>query len=637
MDPSSTFTARAKIAWLAALLAGATFVLFAPAIRFDYLDYDDGVYVYANKDVLRGVTLDGVRYAFTSIAGGSWMPLTWLSHMLDVTIFGRGPAGPHAVNIMLHSLSVSLLFLVLQRVTGRFWPSIFTAALFAFHPLRNESVVWIAERKDVLSTMFWMLGLLAYARYAEKPEWKRFLVVALCLVLGLMAKPMLVTFPFVLLLLDFWPLKRLGGDWSSFKQNLWPRVREKLPFFLVIILLCVATFWSQKHSGAVSGSDSSILTRSCQIVGNYAFYAQKIFLPTRLNVLHPVIATSTAQAVVFALAFAAVTSLAIWRLFRQPWLAVGWFWFLGTLVPVVGVVPVGHISVAERYSYLPSVGLVILVVWGVAELVRNRPRAQHAASVIGATAAVCCAVAARADLPRWRDSLALFTSAVQTEPHAVAYNNVAVAYLDRREFAQAIEPLTRALEMDPRYVKAYINRALAYQKTGRTEEAKRDYEQLIRIEPRNAEGYNNRADLLMDLGRLDDAINDFTSAIRLSPYAPHSYNNRASARFMKGDFAVAIQDCNQAIELNPRYANAYNTRGNIYSRTGDLLRALADYNHAIKLSPADSLTYNNRAAAHFRLKHFDAAWADLRRCQELGGTPHEGLVRALTESGSQQK
>lgn len=623
--------AEHKPRWVAALLAIATFLLFSPALRYDYVDYDDGVYVYANKDVLKGFSDASLRYAFTSIAGGSWMPLTWFSHMFDVEVFGPGPAGPHGMNLFLHSLSAGLFLIVLHRMTGRLWPSAFVAAVFAFHPLRNESVVWISERKDVLSTLLLMLGLLAYLRYLELPGRKRYLTVAICLLLGLMAKPMLVTFPFLLLLLDFWPLNRLGHDWQSLRGHLGPRLREKLPLIGIVLVFCGATYWAQSRYGAVSAEQDSPMTRISQVAGNYAFYMKKVFFPSGLNAIHPPHTTSPATAAMIGLLLAGVTVIAGKLAFKRPWLIVGWFWFLGMLVPVVGLVRIGHISVAERYAYVPSVGLTLIVAWQFAFMAHNKPWLQRVGICLGALVVTACAWGTRMDLPRWKDSLALFTAAIAVDPHPVSYNNIAVVHLDRGEYELAIEPLTRAIALDPRYVKAYINRITAYQKTGRSDAARGDLIELVKVAPRNAEGYNSRADILMDLGRLDEAIADFSAAIKLAPTAPNSYNNRASARFLKGDYAGAAADGRKAIELNPRYANAYSTLGSICNRTGDFSGALNYYAKALALAPGDALIYNNRAAVYYGLKRYEEARADLQTCKALGGSPHAGLVQALLQ------
>lgn len=626
------FTADEKVRWLAVLIALATFLLFALAIRFDYVDYDDGIYVYANQDVLKGFSEGSIHYAFTSIAGGSWMPLTWFTHMLDVEVFGTSPSGPHAVNILLHSLSAVLLFLALRRMTGQLWWSVFVAVVFAIHPLRSESVAWVSERKDVLSTLLMMAGLLAYAKHVESPGGKKLFAVSVCLLLGLMAKPMLVTFPFVLLLLDYWPLNRLGRDWSSSCDLLWPRIREKLPLFVIVLVFCVATYWAQAKYGAVNQDRKAVTDQVAQVAGNYAFYAHKFFLPSRLNAIYPQTLTPFKTGIFFLLMLVTVTALAIWRARVQPWFVCGWFWFLGTLVPVVGFVRIGHISVAERYSYVPSVGLAIIVASFLSAIAVRGEMFRRGVIVFALLIAIVLSVATHKDLPRWKDSLSLFNAAIKTDPHPVSYNNIGVVYLDRHEYELAIEPLSRAIDLDPRYVKAYINRITAYQKTGRLDEAKADLAQMVKVEPRNAEGYNSRADVLLDLGRYDEAIADFTSAITLSPNAANSYNNRATARFMKGESASAIEDCSKAIELNPTYANAFNNLGNIYNRMGDSPRALENYSKAISLSPGDPLTYNNRAAVFLALKQYDRALEDVRRCESVGGRPHEGLVQALMDA-----
>lgn len=632
MPPKPSIAPNDKSRWLAAALAIATFLLFAPATQYNYVDYDDGVYVYANKDVLKGLSENSMHYAFTSTAGGSWMPLTWFSHMLDIELFGPTPDGPHTINILLHSLNAGLLLLLLQRMTKQLWMSAFVAAVFAFHPLRSESVAWVSERKDVLSTLFLMLGLLAYLRYVELPGRKRFAMVALCLLLGLMAKPMLVTFPFLLLLLDFWPLNRLGKDWPSVREKLWPRSREKFPLFAIILLVCATTYWTQHRYGAVNQDAISLTDHAVQIAGNYAFYLKKFFLPVGLNAIHPALTTSLPEAAIITLLLLTATALACWRAFLQPWFAVGWFWFLGTLVPVIGFVRIGHISVAERYSYVPSVGLAIIIAWALASLARGRLWLQRLGTALAVLIAIACAVRTRADLPRWKDSISLFTAAIQADPHPVSYNNIAVVYLDRGDYERAIEPLSKAIEMDPRYVKAYINRITAYQKTGRSEEAKADLVHMIKIEPRNAEGYSSRADVLLDLQRFDEAIRDFTLAIKLSTNAPSSYNNRAIAHFMKGDYEEAIQDSTRAIELKPDYANAYTSRANAFSRQKKPREALADYTRAISLSPRDPLAYHNRAAMNFQIKDYSAAWSDLNQCRALGGSVHPGLLQALTDA-----
>ncbi|TAL02730.1 MAG: tetratricopeptide repeat protein [Verrucomicrobia bacterium] len=622
---------------LAALLGILTFLLFAPALHHEFLNYDDGLYVYGNDAVRNGLSADGLAYAAQSIRGGSWMPLTWLSHMLDVTLFGLRPTGHHFTSLLLHSLNAGLLMLFLQRATQRLWPGLFVAALFAFHPLRNESVAWIAERKDVLCAFFWLLGLLAYLRFVEKQTARRLAVVALCLALALMSKPMAVTFPFVLLLLDFWPLRRLEVNGNSLKAALPKLVKEKAILFLLVALAATATFLSQREIGAMKHHTAPVAEQLTAVPPNYVFYLQKSFLPTGLTVLYPDRKPEARTVVTCAVALAAVTALLIAGATKFPWATFGWLWFVGTLVPVIGFVRVGHIAVADRYTYLPSIGLTILIVWSVAETARKSALRRRLAATVAFVALAVLTLATRADLSRWRDSLALFEAANRIAPHAIAWNSLAVYHLDRGEYAAAITPASRAIQLNPRYENAFLNRAIAREKTGDLAGAKLDRARVDGSEPRSAEGYLNRAAMFLNEARYDDAIRDFSFALEFDPACAVCYNNRASVHLLKGDPDAALEDCARAIASKPDYGNAYTTRGNVYSAKKNFPAALADYDRAIQFSPGDAIGFNNRAAVHFQLQQYEAAWADIRRCRELGGTPHAGLVEALTQASGVRK
>lgn len=287
MTGSPETSASMKVRWLALALAVGTFVLYSPAIWYDFVDYDDWMYVFKNQAVLAGLNLQGLHYAFTSFDGGSWMPLTWLSLMLDTTLFGARPEALHFTSLLLHSLTSGLLLVAMYRFTGNVWLSVVAIGIFALHPLRTESVVWIAERKDVLSGCCFALGLLAYKNYVNGPTPRRYGWVVGCLVLGLMSKPMLVTLPFVFLLLDFWPLRRMGDNWSAMRVKIWPLVCEKLPLFILIIASCVFTYWSQKQTGAMSRWSTDLLGRAGDVAGNYGFYLFKLVLPINRTVIYP--------------------------------------------------------------------------------------------------------------------------------------------------------------------------------------------------------------------------------------------------------------------------------------------------------------------------------------------------------------
>jgi protein O-mannosyl-transferase len=478
---------------MAFLLAAATFALFAPAIGFGFVNYDDGAYVFDNRRVLDGLNWPGLAYAFRTTDNGSWMPLTWLSYLAGTSLFGLRANGQHFINILLHAGSAALLFLALERMTKCFWRSALVAASFAVHPLRVESVVWIAERKDVLSLFFFAAGLLAYAAYAGKPDRKRLALVAVCLLCGLMSKPMLVTFPFVLLLLDHWPLGRTGKTGVEFRASFWPLCREKIPLLVVCVIFASLTFWSQSRGGAVVPVPDAPQLKALRVADNYTFYLGKFFWPAQLSVLYPATRLVGWEAGIKALGLLVVTGLAARWIFRLPWLVAGWLWFLGTLVPVIGLVQVGHISVADRYSYLPSIGLAIMLAWAAETLVQRKPRMRGVFTVVGAALLAICAATTRANLTRWQNSMTLLEDAIRKGDHEIAYNNL----------------------------------------------------------------------------------------------------------------------------------------GNAYGEAGDWRRALSSYNRAIELNPCYPLSFNNRAAAHFRLGQADLAWADIRRCRELGGKPNAELVRDL--------
>ncbi len=620
---------------LAILLAVLTIWLFSPAMQCGFVEYDDGVYVFENPQVLKGISADGLAYAFRSIHGGSWMPLTWLSHMLDVALFDTKPAGHHFTNVFLHAMSAGLLLFILNRLTHRLWLSVLVAVLFAWHPLRTESVVWVAERKDVLSALMWMLGLLAYARFAEKPSRGRYLSVVACLALGLMAKPMLVTFPFVLLLLDFWPLRRLGTDWTEFRIKLWPRLREKIPLLLLVGLISGMTFWSQRQVGAVDQRETSPSQRAQQITSNYAFYLQKTFLPTNRTVIYPEEKLPAIVTVVVALALSGGTVQVLQGMFVTPWLATGWFWFLGTLVPVIGFVPVGLAAVADRYTYIPSIGLGLLVVWGVAGVVARKRWLRPMTAIVGVFACLACAAATRQDIARWQSTESLFESAAQTAPHKVSLNNLAYALVKRGEYKRAIEFCSRAIALDPQYGSSYGNRALAYAWSNDYERAKRDYDQAVKLGARPIQPMR-RQQLLSGLMTDEAASTDpeeawhlFAGVSGLEPQSAASYRGRGDIRVKIGDVTGGIADYTKALALMEE-STTYTSRGNAYVRQSDWPAALADLTKAVELSPATATGYQNRAVVHFRTGDYESAWADIERCRKLGGTPAPSFLEALS-------
>lgn len=638
-QPGGILAVLQKPECLAGLLVILTIWLFSPAIHCEFVEYDDGVYVFENPQVLKGISGEGVGYAFHSIHGGSWMPLTWISHMLDVTVFGVKPAGHHFTNILLHAISAGLLLHILNRLTRRLWLSALVAAIFAWHPLRTESVVWVAERKDVLSTLLFVLGLLAYARYAEKPGLVRYVWVVVCLALGLMAKPMLVTFPFVLLLLDLWPLHRLGSNWSELRIKFWPRLQEKIPLLLLVLFISGMTVWSQRRVGAVDRRETSLLQRAQQITSNYAFYIEKTFLPTQRTVIYPEETLPPVLAMVVGSALSGVSVFALWQMFVTPWFAMGWFWFLGTLVPVIGFVPVGLAAVADRYTYIPSIGLGLMIVWGMSAIPGRSLWGGRVIAVLGLMAVLVCAWATRQDIGRWRNSESLFESASHTAPHKIALNNLAYALVKRGEYGRAIEFCTRAIDLDPQYGSSYGNRALAYVWSNDYERAKADYDQAVKLGARPIQPM--RRQQLLSGGAIDEATSSdpeeawhlFAGVSGLEPQTATSFRGRGDIRVKAGDVTGGITDYTKAIGLSEE-AVTYTSRGNAYVRLGDWSRALADLTKAVELAPNDAKNYQNRAVVYFKIADFESAWGDVEQCRKLGGTSPPSFLEALsTASG----
>ncbi len=619
---------------MALALAVATFAVFAPAIQFRFLNYDDNLYVFENRHVLGGLKWSGLVYALTTVDVGNWMPLTWLSLELDGTLFGSWPAGYHFTNILLHCGSVMLLFLALQRMTKAFWRSALVAMLFAIHPLRQESVVWIAERKDVLSTFFWLLGLLAYARYAERRALLRYGAVALCLVFGLLSKPMLIMFPCALLLLDFWPLRRFDPNLADRRVKFWPLLLEKIPLLLPCGAVLAITFWTQQHAGAIGAPPSSIIEKGLHVFDNYTIYLRHTFWPVRLAVLYPTETVSWSHAVLSGGVVIGISIAALYLSRSWPWLAMGWLWFLVTFVPVIGLVQVGHVFVADRYSYVPFIGLGVVTAWGLGELAKRFPVLRRAVIVASVVVCFLTTMVNYSTLFRWKDSVALFSDSVQKGLHPVACGNLAVALNARGDYAEALPYAELAVKLQSRHPgpDAYITRGVAHEGLGDYEKAIGDYTTAISLDPRSSKAHQDRGNAYVEKGDLDAALADFTRAIELNPDSADTWNSRAFVWCSRSNYVAALSDCSRAVQLDSHSANAYITRGNVFSSMGDYRQAVADYSRAIALDPNFAMAYNNRAAAYLALKEPAKAQTDIQSCETLGGRPSPDVVQALSNA-----
>ena len=581
-------------AWIALGLVGVAIAVYLPVVHNDFVYYDDPKYVTENAVVLRGLTWPGIRWAFTTGTDANWFPLTWMTHMLDVQLYGAHAGGHHVTNLVLHVISTLLLFGVLYRMTGAMGRSGFVAGLFALHPLHVESVAWVAERKDVLSTLFWMLTLWAYVWYVRKPQLKRMLLVLLTFALGLMSKPMLVTLPFVLLLLDAWPLNRLS------ERSIRQLIVEKLPMFALAIASSIVTFIVQRKGGAVGGLEAyPLVLRMGNALMSYVGYIGKMFWPARLAAFYPYPETLSTGAVLgAAVILAAISFLAIRSARSRPYLIVGWLWYLGTLVPVIGLIQVGNQAMADRYTYVPLIGLFIIIVWGVYDLLGQWTLRRIVLPVTGALALASCAIIARAQVQYWKNSSALWTRALDvTDDNYVAHNNLGLALAGQGKIDEAIEHYNEALRLRPNYATARTNLGAALAKQGKSADAISNYTQVLKTKPDLPEAHVDLGAALASQGKVDDAIAQYNEALRLKPDYAEAHANLGLALASQGKVDEAISHYRQALRLKPGFVEVYNNLGYVLATRGQWDDAIRQYNEAIRLKPDFELARMNLAVA----------------------------------------
>jgi protein O-mannosyl-transferase len=573
--------------FIGAALFALTIGVYAEARQFDFVNYDDPEYVTANPYVRQGVTATGIWWAMRSGEAANWFPLTRISHMLDVQLFGLNSGWHHCTNVLLHALAAILLYAFLARATHARWPSALVAFVFALHPLHVESVAWVAERKDVLSAFFWMLALYAYLRYVQKRGWQRYALVLTAFALGLMAKPMIVTLPFVLLLLDFWPLRRMS---DTARGTL---LVEKVPLFVLSLAASVIAWLSQQQAGAVKDLSSTPLDlRIENALVSYAAYIRQSIWPSGLAAFYPYPSGYAAWKILLAIALLATCTIMVLRSVRsRPYLATGWFWFLGTLVPVIGLVQVGAQARADRYTYIPMSGLVIMVAWGGAELAERRPQMRR--MLAGAAVAACIVLAAVSvgQISYWRDSETLFRHALAvTERNSVAHNNLGIALAGKPErLTEAIAEYQAALEIQPDHAEARNNLGAALARVpGRMDEAIRQYEIALRIKPDYPEAHNNLGGALLEMpGRIPEAIAQLQTALRQKPDYEEAHNNLAIALSRTpGRTADAITEFEVALRLAPDDADAHYNLGVVMARAEIRIpEAITHFETALRLRP----------------------------------------------------
>jgi tetratricopeptide (TPR) repeat protein len=589
--------------WLGLVLAAVTLFVYYPVASHEFVSYDDPDFVTANPMVQSGLTVEGFKWVWQSEVARNWHPVTMLSHMLDCQFFGLHPGPAHLVNVLLHVANALLLFQLLRMMTGFAGRSFCVAALFALHPLHVESVAWIAERKDVFSTFFWFLTFWAYVCYgrvlkAGGGKWKMFYALALVFfALGLMCKPMLVTGPFVLWILDFWPLRRLvpepaaKGMGATRPAPAW-LIWEKIPFLAMSAALCVITYSIQKNGGAMLSSDNLPFTeRFGNALVSYWRYIGHLFFPVHLNALNlhsgawPVWAVGLAGA-----GLVGVSIIAIMQRSRRPWLLTGWFWYLGTLVPVIGFVQVGMQSMADRFTYVPLIGLFVILVWGAAEWAGRWRQARVWVPVAVCAGVVLGMVLTRRQMAYWTNSETLFS---------------------------------RMIEVNTNNYMAHYNLANVYSREKRAGDAEVHYLAAIAAEPGYAEAQNNFAGLLLEQKRYDESILHYREAVRLSPQYLYHFNlanalaDAASARHDAGEFAAAVQAYEQTIQLNPASGDAHNNLGLTWQAQGKEAEAMAEFREAMRVQPGLEPAHFNLANSLARAGNLDGAILEYQTAEKL--------------------
>jgi protein O-mannosyl-transferase len=533
-------------------LAVVTWVVFAQTLRYDFVNYDDPHYVYQNARISSGINFANLAWAFSHIHSENWHPLTTITHMLDCQLHGLNAGWHHFTNVLLHAIAVVLLFVALHQMTGALWRSAFVSALFAVHPLHAESVAWIAERKDVLSAVFFMLTLLAYLHYTRAPSIGRYLALAVVVALGLMSKPMLVTLPFVLLLLDYWPLGRFEARRSNTRRQVLQLVLEKIPLIALSAVSSMVTFLAQR--GAIGWTEQLPMSaRINNAIVSYVIYIRQMFWPAKLAVFypHPEHRSSTWEIGVALTILAGITAAAFVLRKTAPYFITGWLWYLGMLVPVIGLLQVGWQGHADRYTYLPQIGLYIAVTWAVTDLTRSW-RFQRAALGVAAVLIVGT-LSCRAWLQTsyWRDSETLFTHALAvTNNNDVALNNLGIIFLDKGQLDDAISKLQAAIDLRPENAPAHDNLAKALLKKGQVAEAMDHYRKFLELEPANVEARNTLGTALIQQGHVREAIHQWQKALATQPENGNAASNLAWV------FATcpedSIRDGTRAAELGER-------------------------------------------------------------------------------------
>jgi len=594
--PSDVQNERITTVVICLLLLGIVWVVFGQILRHDFVNYDDGAYVVGNAHVLNGLNWPGVKWAFTTGHTGYAHPVTWLSHQLDCQLYGGWAGGHHLTSVVIHSINSILLFLLFARMTNAVWPSAFVAALFAIHPLHVESVAWVAERKDVLSGLFFLLTLHAYVAYVAKRNLGRYLLALGLFALGILSKPMLVTVPGVLLLLDYWPLNRMrlwaSEDESTSRLRLGPLILEKIPIGLIAAGWSLLTFVLQKEYGAVANETQFGIThRLANALVSYVMYLWNTVWPRDLALFYPYPERLPFAAVLFAAVFLLLISVFCFlKLKSSPYLTVGWFWYVGMLFPVIGLIQVGGQARADRYTYLPQIGLFVLVTWGVIRLLTRWPRGRYPLAVVSSLVIIALTTCSYVQASYWRNSETVWTHSLSlTVGNHIAHNNLGNVMADKSQIDDAIFHFRKAVEIYPDYCEAQGNLGRALMLKKQSDEAMVHFRKALETCKDRSDVYNLLGHALARQGNWSEAVTAYQSAIETGPRHPnaHNNNNLGIALARVGKTKEAIKQFEEALRIEVDYREAHCNLALLLAQVGRRDEAVQHLKEALRLKPDD--------------------------------------------------
>jgi protein O-mannosyl-transferase len=638
LQPVQSPRDRTLVRIIAIGLVLLTLAVYWRVLGNGFVNIDDDEYVTSNAHVLHGVTAKAVAWSLTAVHSSNWHPLTWMSHMLDWQLYRLNPVGHHATNLLFHILNVLLLFLLLNWMTGRVWRSAFVAALFAVHPLHVESVAWVAERKDVLSTMFWLLTMLAYYWYTLKPEIKRYALVCILFALGLMAKPMLVTLPIVLILMDYWPLGRAETFDTATIRRL---VVEKLPLFALTALSCVVTFLAQRKGGAVGSLERfPFSVRVENALVSYIAYLGKMIWPAKLAVLYPFPSNVPALAVIGAItALIVITVVAIRNERARPYLAMGWLWYLVTLIPVIGIVQVGNQAMADRYTYVPLIGIFIAIAWALPELLSDKSSVGRVAFVgLASVSLVVMSFLTFVQVGYWRNSITLFrhTLASTSYSNYIAHGSLAAGLLAVGKMDEAVKEARITVELAPHAARPHDKLGAMLAMQGKISEGMEQCKKALELDPKLSDAHYDLGAMLHKSGDIAGAIKEYEEALRLNPEDPDAAEMLEVAR-SSGGGAASVPDLLGAVEKNPGDYQAHYRLGVGYEKEEQPDKAYEEYLKAIRLKPSFAPAHNNLGLLLGKQGRLDEAIVEFRRTLQLNPKSADTLCNMAVALNMQGK